>query len=262
MQTSGQLTMGGFLDFLDGMKEASGVSGRELEGLKKLLEQVQRDTASARTPIFNEILIKLEALGDSEIDGEFVRLSPALQALRGGFSSANDFSGGSQFHQGQHRENQERYRQAFQAMTTGQDGPVGASSAAQAGGYGGLSESLARQISQKITYSRRRGLHRLKMNLNPAELGRLDIELTVKGGALTARIRAESRAAYEALGGGVAELKKALAEGGVELAGLTLDHEDADSGRTFTSGLSELAAENKVAKERAAARSGEVNFLV
>jgi len=254
-QTSGQLDS--FLDFLDSLKEAPALSGGKLEELKTLLGQISRDDNLARTPVFNEILIKLEALGDSEIDDDFLNLSPALQALRGGISGSEDFAGG-QFH-GQNRENQERYRQVLQAMATGQDGPVGATvMAAEAEGYGGRSEALNRQIAQKIILSRRRGIHRLKMNLNPAELGRVDIELAVKNGALTAHIRAENRAVYEALGDQVAELKKALAQGGVELAGLTLDHDDAESGQTFTAGLTELTAKNT----RTSERPGEVHRVI
>ena len=263
-QTSGQMPLESFLDFLDGLKEtpAEAVTSKDMEKVKSLLEQVSRDDGLARPPVFNEILIKLRALGDAEIDDDFVNLSPALQALRGGISGSEDFAG-EQF-RGQdreNRENQERYRQAVQALGTGQDGPAGASIVAEAEGYGGRSETLTRQIAQKIVFSRRRGLHRLKMNLEPAELGRLDIELSVKDGVLTASIRAENRAAYEALGDRVAELKKALAEGGVELAGLTLAHDDAESGHTFTAGLSELA-EKKAARPQAAERPGEVHYLV
>ncbi|MDR2935285.1 MAG: flagellar hook-length control protein FliK [Candidatus Adiutrix sp.] len=260
-QTSGQLPLESFLDFMDGLKEGPAVSAKELEKVKTLLDQVGRDDGLARSPVFNEILIKLRGLGDAEIDDDFLNLSPALQALRGGISGAEDFVSG-QFREGQDRgrENQERYRQVVQAMSTGQDGPAGASVMAEAAqGYGGRSETLTRQIAQKITLSRRRGLHRLKMNLHPADLGRLDIELSVKGGILTASIRAENRAAYEALGERVAELKKALAEGGVELAGLTLAHDDAESGQTLTAGLAELAEKKE---SRAAERPGEVNYLV
>ena len=266
-QSSGQLTLDGFLDFLDGMKEAPAVSGQELEGLKSLLEQVGREDGLARGPVFNEILVKLKAMGDAEIDDDFLNLSPALQALRGGISGADDFADGQfQGQQGRERENQERYRQAVNAAATGQDGPAGAAFMAEAGGYGGRSEPLARQIAQKIVLSRRRGLNRLKMKLNPAELGRLDIELAVKDGALTARIRAESRSAYEALGEHVAELKKALAEGGVKLAGLTLAHDDVESGQTVTFGLNEPAAENvaetRAARARADSRPGEVHRVI
>jgi flagellar hook-length control protein FliK len=107
------------------------------------------------------------------------------------------------------------------------------------------------------------------MNLNPGELGRLEIELTVKNGALTARIQAESRAAYEALGGQIEDLKRALAEGGVEIADLTLAHEDAESGRTLAAGLEELSAlaESRAEEKRARARAdrdyaGEVHRVV
>jgi hypothetical protein len=265
-QTSGQLTTSGFLDFLNSLTEGpiGAVTGLELEGLRSLLEQVKLDQGLSRAPVFNEILIKLQVLGDSEIDDDFLRMSPALQALRGGVSSALENFLGGQADGGQDRgrENQERYRQFLQAMATGQEGPSGAATTAINSGYGGQSEPLARQIAQKIMFSRRRGIHRLKMNLNPADLGRLDIELAVKGGVLTARIKAENRAAYEAWGRHMPELKKALAEGGVELTELTLAHDDAESGQTLTAGLAELTNEARTARVRAVERPGEVSRVI
>jgi hypothetical protein len=252
-QTSGQLPLESFLDFLDTLKEAplEAVSGKEMEELKSLLDKVSRDDGLARPPVFNEILIKLEALGDHDIDDDFLNLSPALQALRGGISGSEDFS---QFLGGRNRdqrENQERYREVVQAMATGQDGPAGATVMAAAEGYGGRSETLTRQIAQKIALGRRRGLSRLKMNLNPAELGRLDIDLTVKDGALTAKLRAANREAYRALAGQIEDLKRALAESGVSVAGLSLSHEDE------TLDLAELAA-----RARAEARQDRAGELL
>jgi flagellar hook-length control protein FliK len=137
-------------------------------------------------------------------------------------------------------------------MATGQDGPAGASVMAAAEGYGGRSEALTRQIAQKIASSRRRGLSRLKMNLNPAELGRLDIDLTVKDGALTAKLRASNREAYRALAGQIADLKRALADSGVSVAGLSLSHEDE------TLDLAELAVRARA--EARQDRAGELLF--
>ena len=103
--------------------------------------------------------------------------------------------------------------------------------------YGGQ-ESLARQISQKIAYSHRRGVHRLKMNLNPVDMGRLDIELKVQGDQLVAHIRAENRATYEALTGEIESLKTALAESGLEISNLTLAFDDQETGNTEFANLS------------------------
>jgi flagellar hook-length control protein FliK len=100
-------------------------------------------------------------------------------------------------------------------------GPVtagnGSSFAEDLAGYGAR-ESLARQISQKLIYSARRGLHRLKMDLDPESLGHLDVELKVKGDKLTANIKAESLEAYEALEKDVSALKESLGLAGLKLS--------------------------------------------
>ena len=85
------------------------------------------------------------------------------------------------------------------------------------------SDSLARQISQKLVYSARRGVRRLKMDLSPESLGRLSVELRVQGNKLAANIQADSAEAYQALESEVMALKDALAQEGIELK-LTLSY--------------------------------------
>lgn len=189
-------------------------------------------------PVFDETLVKLQALGDQDIDDDFMRLSPALQALRGGISGASQnaaFGGQSGQHgrNGQHdgRESKEQLRQNLYAVNSDSAPAAAVETVEAVQGYGGQ-ESLVRQISQKIAYSHRRGLHRLKMNLNPADMGRLDIELKVQGDQLVAHIRAENRETYEALAGDIESLKAALAESGLEISNLTLAFDDQATGQT------------------------------
>jgi flagellar hook-length control protein FliK len=266
--TEGKMSLNDFAGFFDQMGPGKDVSvgAKELDLIKNILAGISRERELAKTPVFNEILTKIQALGDQEMDEEFTKLSPALQALRGGVSaeSAESVSGvreepegrneqrGSGDQRGQNnqydpmgrngqeqsgqqreREARDQYRQAAQAAVTGADAAgsgIQTSETAQSYGYGGQ-ESVARQISQKILYSHNRGLHRLRMKLNPESLGGLDIELKVKDGELTAHIKAESRETYMALADEVGALKEALAEGGVKLSNMTLAFDDEESGR-------------------------------
>ncbi len=288
-ESGGKMSVNDFAGFFDQMGPGRDVSvgTKELDLIKNILANINREQELAKTPVFNEILTKIQALGDQELDGEFTKLSPALQALRGGISAENaessidnadpdgqserkgeqnpynqssqtgrdgqersgqEHSGqrhsGQQYsgqerpdqqNSGQEREHEarEQYRQAAQAVLTGADvtaSSLQTSETAQSYGYGGQ-DSVARQISQKILYSHNRGLHRLRMKLNPETLGGLDIELKVKDGELTAHIKAESRETYMALADEVDALKEALAEGGVKLSNMTLAFDDEETGR-------------------------------
>ncbi len=264
-QTKGQLTMNDFLNFIEGMETtpAKTVTGSELDLVKNILDNISRDQQLVKTPVFDEILTKMQMLGDREIDDNFMDLSPALQALRGGLTAMSQNAAlghnagqgglGGQSGQKNDREAREQYRQMLHATAhQGESTPAAAVEASETfAGYGGQ-ETLARQISQKMVYSHRRGVNRLKMKLNPENLGGLEIELKVKGDQLVAHIRAESRAAYQALAGDIKSLKEALAEGGLEIADLTLAFDDADTG------LSEFADLRELKKQSGPARAENI----
>jgi len=252
-QTGGQLSMNDFLNFLQGLEDipAKPVTGQSMEMVQAVLSNIVRDQQLAKTPVFDEILTKLQLLGDQEIDDDFMKMSPALQALRGGISGQSQNSllgGGSQGggHNGQQpqqgdRESQELYRQMLHSQANNTDSNLAAAidSAQNFQSYVN-SDTLARQISQKMVYSHRRGVNRLKMKLNPENLGRVDIELKVKGDQLVAHISAESREAYQALNSEIESLKEALAEGGLQIADLTLSFDDQESGGREFADLREL----------------------
>ena len=242
-RNNGQMSMNDVLNFMEGLENtpARTVTGQELKLVKNILDNISREQELVKMPVFDETLVKLQALGDREIDDDFMRLSPALQALRGGVSGAsqNAAFGGQSGHGGQHgqngqhdgREPKEQFRQAMYAANSESTPAAAAETVETVQSYGGQ-ETLARQISQKIAYSHRRGIHRLKMNLNPVDMGRLDIELKVSGDQLVAHIRAENRETYEALAGEIESLKAALAESGLEISNLTLAFDDKSTGQT------------------------------
>ncbi|MDL2226139.1 flagellar hook-length control protein FliK [Deltaproteobacteria bacterium OttesenSCG-928-M10] len=253
-QSGGRLSMTEFLTFVENMETAPAqpVTGSQLAMVKSILENINREQELAKTPVFDETLTKLQMLGDREIDDDFMNHSPALQALRGGITaqSLNASMGGQNGQTGQNgqgrkddREAKEHYRQVLHSQNSETNPSAAIDTVETVQSYGGQ-ESLARQISQKMAYSHRRGLYRLKMNLNPENLGKLDIELKVKDSQLVAHIRAENREAFEAISGEIEDLKAALAEKGIEIANITVALDDTATGLTEFADLSALKAES------------------
>ncbi|MDR1044205.1 MAG: flagellar hook-length control protein FliK [Candidatus Adiutrix sp.] len=269
-ESGGQMSVDSFLNFIEGLEQAPAkpLTGQDMDLVKTVLDNLTKERELVKTPVFDETLIRLQALGDQDIDEDFINLSPALQALRGGLSGAaqNAAFGG---HNGR-RDREEQPRNQNAAANNGEASAAKVQESLETvQSYGGQ-ESLARQISRKIIYSQRRGVHRLKMKLNPDDLGQLDIELKVKGDQLTAHIRAKNRAAYEALSGEIEELKSALAESGVEIRHLTLAFDDEAGGQTEYADLNELQArtarvqarEEARGRRQADARQGEISRMI
>ncbi|MDR1872642.1 MAG: flagellar hook-length control protein FliK [Deltaproteobacteria bacterium] len=218
-----------FLAILDKPQTQSVSAANLVKDVQSLIAGSTLDSEVAKAPVFNEILLKLGSLGDRQLADDFAELSPALQALRGGISGLR--AGGENLgDQGQrHSQEREKERLALSGVKSltlnqGLEGSGFAQSlAAEMGGYGSR-ESLAKQLETKLIYSARHGIHRLKMDLDPEDLGRLDVELKVKNDKLTAHIRAETLEAYEALEQEISSLKASLAESGLEMT-LTLSFE-------------------------------------
>ena len=252
--SKGHLSINDFLNFIESMESAPAkpVTSGELSQIQTVLNNISREQELVKTPVFDEILTKIQMLGDRELDDKFMKLSPALQALRGGISSQvqNAAFGGQNGQNGQGsphggREDKEQYRHLMNAAVNGSESTQAAAveTVETVQSYGGQ-ESLARQISQKMIYSHRRGLNRLKMKLNPENLGRLDIELRVKDDQLVAHIRAESRETYQALASEIDSLKSALAEGGLEISNLTVAFDDGESGELQFADLNDFGPLN------------------
>ena len=242
-QTKGTLSLEGFLKFVDGVGtgQQDTLSQAQLGDLKTVLDSIHRDQEVQKAMNFDETMLKLGLLGDREVDDNFKDMSPALQALRGGFAQMKESIGsqaggnfGQGSGQGQKEEQREHHRNMLntQINSHNQGTTVFAAHdlAQDVQSYGGQ-ESLARQISQKMIYSVRQGIHRLKMNLNPVEMGQLNIELKVKGDKLTAHITAENEETYKALSDEIDSLKEALGQSGIEIANMTISYDNQDSGR-------------------------------
>lgn len=269
-QNGGQMSLNELFGFIENMRSApaEALTDKQLERVKNILNKISREQELAKTPVFDETLTKLQMLGDQEIDGEFMKMSPALQALRGGLTAQslnNSFGGysGQNGHNSQEEQAQEHYRQVLHATNSESTPTAAIDTVETAQSYGGQ-ETLARQISQKIIYSHRRGLHRLKMNLNPANLGQVDIELKVEGERLTAHLRLENRDSFQAVAEDIESLKQALTDSGIELANITVALDDSSSGATEFAQLSSLnkAAAQPARDDKPAGHEGELHRVI
>jgi hypothetical protein len=236
-QTQGRASLDdllGLLAFSEQPKSLSPVDPQKMVvDVQNLLNMTSRESELVKTPLFNEIILKLTMLGDRELSDDFSNFSPALQALRGGLSVLRDGhnqgfagqGGGGRGSSGQEREERLMAMSGINSETVGRGLETPQFQAALGGeGAGYVGETLARQIGQKLIYSVKRGIHRLKMDLAPETLGRLDIELKVENDKLTAFIKADSLEAYEALEKEMSSLKASLDEAGIKLA-LTLSYD-------------------------------------
>ncbi|MDR1577980.1 MAG: flagellar hook-length control protein FliK [Deltaproteobacteria bacterium] len=228
----------GFMKVLETPAATTSEAANLAQDVQSLIASSRREAEIAKAPVFNEIILKLSSLGDRELADNFAELSPALQALRGGVSGARSGGEGLGGQNQQRGQDQAKERLALSGVNSptlnqGLEGTgFSQSLAADLAGYGAR-ESLGKQLEQKLIYSVRQGAHRLKMDLDPENLGRLDVELKVKNDKLTAHIRAETVEAYEALEKEISSLKASLMESGLEMT-LTLSFDgQAEKDRHF-----------------------------
>ncbi|MDR2613376.1 MAG: flagellar hook-length control protein FliK [Deltaproteobacteria bacterium] len=249
----GAVSVGDLLTFLETLERPAGAPesqpspAKAAKDIQTVLANLKSDSELVKAPVFNEILLKLSLLGDRQLDRGFYELSPALQALRGGLGQAA--GGGSRpFENGggdsrEERRGREERRVMANATGNAAEAASRGASAASSGAFAaaldsgsvGLAsrETLVRELRDKLVYSARRGVRRLRMNLAPESLGGLDVELRVRGSAVTANIRADTLEAYRALEGEVKALRDELAEAGLELK-LTLTFAGDGDGREGT----------------------------
>jgi hypothetical protein len=243
-ENNGAVSLGGLLEFLKTLEKPAAELNLNLayDNMRDIVMKVESTSEVVKAPVFNEILLKLSLLGDRELDRNFYDLSPALQALRGGLSgirgdasSTGDFNSAGR---DGHEDRREREERRLMNSSYGQNGSTTVAGAFAGSVYDDVAsyssqDSLARQLSQKLLYSSRRGIRRLKMNLSTESLGQLSVELKVSGNKLTANIMAESLEAYKALEKEVMALRDSLGAEGIELK-LTLSYSGSgDSGKFF-----------------------------
>ena len=220
--TKGKMSLEGLMGFLRSVDRPEVLTDDQMENIQAVMKDLKLSAALKKQPVFNRILSLLQAMGDKEIDQKFMNASPAVQALRGGVTTANNVTEG------------------MGAFGQGNDSGAGQNSAGNDGQYGltgsetrminnmsatksagtfqsRLAQSVALQVAEKMIFQARNNQNRLQLQLEPRDMGRLNINMVVRQNHVTASIVAENPMAKEALEQQISQLRDSLAEQGLTL---------------------------------------------
>ena len=89
--------------------------------------------------------------------------------------------------------------------------------------YEKLSQRLGEALGQRLAAQIARGDWKVELELKPHDLGSIDIQLNMNKGELEATFQASNLATRELIADGLGKLKEALAQSGMEVAGLNVN---------------------------------------
>lgn len=102
------------------------------------------------------------------------------------------------------------------------DGAPGTTAAQRAAGYQELSQRLGEALAQRVIAQVERGNWEIRLLLRPARLGEVEIDLSLRSGALDAAFRASNPVTRDLLNEGLPRLREVLADAGMDIAGLNV----------------------------------------
>ena len=89
--------------------------------------------------------------------------------------------------------------------------------------YEKLSQRLGEALGQRLSAQIARGDWKVELELKPHDMGRIEIQLHMNKGELEASFQASNPATRELIADGLSKLKEALAQSGMEVAGLNVN---------------------------------------
>ncbi len=98
----------------------------------------------------------------------------------------------------------------------------GSTAAQRAAGYQELSQRLGEALAQRLIAQVERGNWEIRLLLRPARLGEVEIDLSLRSGALDAAFRATNPVTRDLLNDGLPRLREVLADAGMDIAGLNV----------------------------------------
>ncbi len=102
------------------------------------------------------------------------------------------------------------------------DGAPASTAAQRAAGYQELSQRLGEALAQRVIAQVERGNWEIRLLLRPARLGEVEIDLSLRSGALDAAFRASNPVTRDLLNDGLPRLREVLADAGMDIAGLNV----------------------------------------
>lgn len=108
------------------------------------------------------------------------------------------------------------------AAALADDGAPGPNPAQRAAGYQELSQRLGEALAQRVIAQVERGNWEIRLLLRPARLGEVEVDLSLRSGALDAAFRATNPVTRDLLNDGLPRLREVLAGAGMDIAGLNV----------------------------------------
>ena len=209
-------------EFLSILKEITGpraIQPSQAAHLGALMENLRSKSSLRVHPKFNRIISLLQSLADDRTDQNFSKNSPAVAILRQGSASARALARGDGF--GPEQESRPSFGpHASDSAGSGTEKLF--SEFRSAAGLNGnravaLAESVFKQVAEKIAYSLRNDQHRIRIQLEPKELGQIKINLIYNNNNLKARIITEHAFVKDALDTQWTQLSRVLSQQGITL---------------------------------------------
>ena len=114
----------------------------------------------------------------------------------------------------------------------------------------GQSQQLGQQVARQILFAHNQNLSQMRMQLNPEELGQLDLRLRIEGDRVHVAIVAQHNGAREILEAQLPQLRSLLEEGGFELGDVDVRHQGGD-------GASDRGAHSALTSHKQGVREAE-----
>ncbi|MFH1139691.1 MAG: flagellar hook-length control protein FliK [Pseudomonadota bacterium] len=245
-QTNGRVSLESLLAGMKSTAAPDSLSSTQMENIRQLMQNMNLTNTVQVNISFDRTLSLIQSMGDGEADSGHASETPGVQALRGGSQAAQKISSGVGV-VGQSDGKQEQsadfgqtgnkgetdYQDAASTETGSSKTGAGVSKTAEAGPSRYISEAIIRQIADRMAYQVRNSQHRLQLQLTPANLGKIDLDLVMKDDQLRASIVAESPAVKQVLEDQVERLRESLAQQGVKLESIEIslseDYRQADA---------------------------------
>ena len=228
-QTNGRVSLESLLAGMKSSTTPNSLTSSQMENIRELMQNMTIDQDLTLDINFDKTLTMIQSMGDGEGNLKQTSGSPAVEALRGTGQIADKVSAGDGA-QGQSGSEQTK------SSLFGQPGDSGADSQEASSGDAGssknaaavskssetapskyISETVYRQIADKMAYQLRNNQHRLQIQLTPPNLGKVNLDLVMKDDHVKASIVTESPVVKQVLEEQADRLRESLAQQGVKL---------------------------------------------
>ena len=235
-QTGGRISLEAFGNYLKAVERPQALKSDQLNNIKDLVSNLSLSSSLTPKFQFDRIVSLMQSMGDQQANQKFMSDNPAIQALRGGAMSAQAVTSGTGAFGGANQGQSEGFGANQNMLGNNTSSSSGAASvrSSQSGLPSSTSSQVAQQVAEKMIYQVRNNQHIIKLQLTPASLGRLSINMVVRNNTVQASVIADNPHVKEALEEQLVHLRDSLANHGLNLERFDVsygqDNRQADSG--------------------------------